>query len=112
MAIAVACPLFWFTALRPLSDMTGLAAATAAQALLLPLVIGAPNRRAGLMLMAGVFVAAVAAGIRVQTVHADGAARSGRAAPSHRLATVAHARGRPRRGVRQAFCSGPCRWSW
>ncbi len=67
MAIAVACPLFWFTALRPLSDMTGLAAATAAQALLLPLVIGAPIRRAGLMLMAGVFVAAVAAGIRVQT---------------------------------------------
>ena len=68
MAIAVACPLFWFTALRPLSDMTGLAAATAAQVLLLPLVAGLSNRRAGLMLIAGAFVAGVAAGIRTQTV--------------------------------------------
>ena len=31
MAVAVCSPLFWFTALRPLSDMTGLAFAVAAQ---------------------------------------------------------------------------------
>jgi hypothetical protein len=68
MAIAVACPLFWFTALRPLSDMAGLAAATAAQVLLLPVVAGFSNRRASLMLIAGACVAGVAAGIRTQTV--------------------------------------------
>ena len=34
--VVTACaPLFWFTALRPLSDMTGLAAAVAAQALII-----------------------------------------------------------------------------
>ena len=36
MAVAVCSPLFWFTALRPLSDMTGLAFAVAAQWLVLP----------------------------------------------------------------------------
>jgi hypothetical protein len=34
MALTLACPLFWFTAGRPLSDLPGLAAALAAQALL------------------------------------------------------------------------------
>ena len=32
--LAVVCPLFWFTAVRPMSDMPGLAMALAAQALL------------------------------------------------------------------------------
>ncbi len=35
MAVAVCSPLMWFTALRPLSDMTGLAFATAVQVCLL-----------------------------------------------------------------------------
>jgi hypothetical protein len=68
MAVAVACPLFWFTALRPLSDMTGLAAAIAAQALIMPLAVRRSNRRVDLMLIGGAFVAGVAAGIRTQTV--------------------------------------------
>ena len=66
MAIAVASPLFWFTALRPLSDMTGLAAATAAQALILAAANSA-GPRAGRLLVAGGFVAGLAAGVRVQT---------------------------------------------
>ena len=67
-AIAVASPLFWFTALRPLSDMTGLAAASAAQALLLFVLTGRAHRRADWMLAGGAFVAGLAAGVRVQTV--------------------------------------------
>ena len=35
MAVAVCSPLFWFTALRPLSDMTGLAIVVAAQVMLM-----------------------------------------------------------------------------
>lgn len=34
LLLAMACPLMWFTAVRPLSDVTGLAAAIAGQALL------------------------------------------------------------------------------
>jgi hypothetical protein len=67
MGIAVTCPLFWFTALRPLSDTTGLAAAVAAQVLLLAVLTGAA-KRPDVFLMAGAFVAALAAGIRVQTL--------------------------------------------
>jgi hypothetical protein len=52
-----ACPLFWLTAVRPMSDMPGLAAALAAQALLL-----AGRARAG------AFVAGLALGIRSQTL--------------------------------------------
>ena len=40
MAVAVCSPLFWFTALRPLSDMTGLALAVAAQVLLISALRG------------------------------------------------------------------------
>ena len=68
MAIAVACPLFWFTALRPLSDMTGLAAAVGAQALALHVVSGRAAGKEGALLIASAFVAGVAAGIRAQTV--------------------------------------------
>lgn len=63
-ALAVASPLFWFTALRPLSDMTGLAGAVAAQAL----IVAVLNRRAGpAALMWGGLVAGLAVGIRSQT---------------------------------------------
>ncbi len=68
MAIAVTSPLFWFTALRPLSDMTGLAAAVAAQALLLRGLTGAEGPRTAQFLGAGGLVAGLAAGIRTQTV--------------------------------------------
>ena len=45
MAVAVCSPLMWFTALRPLSDMTGLAFATATQVCLLS--AGRPGSDAG-----------------------------------------------------------------
>ena len=51
------CPLFWMTGVRPMSDMPGLAAAFAAQALLL-------TRR----LPAGAFLAGLALGVRSQTL--------------------------------------------
>lgn len=60
MLVAV-CPLFWFTAARPLSDMVGLAASVGVQALLLS-AAGAPG------LIVGAFFAAFAAGIRSQVV--------------------------------------------
>ncbi len=64
VTVAVALsPLFWFTALRPLSDMTGLCAALAAQALLLAVITG---RGAPWMLVAGGFAAGLAIGVRSQ----------------------------------------------
>jgi hypothetical protein len=62
--VAVTCPLFWFTALRPLSDTTGLAAAVAAQALIISALAGIGPRRA---LTYGGLMAGVALGIRAQT---------------------------------------------
>ena len=67
--ITVASPLFWFTALRPLSDMAGLAAAIAAQALFVFVVAAhADAVRRQRALVAGAVIAALAAGIRSQTV--------------------------------------------
>jgi hypothetical protein len=63
-AFAGCSPLVWSTAARPLSDVTGLACAVAAQGLLVASFTG----RAGTMaLTTGAFVAGLAAGIRVQT---------------------------------------------
>jgi hypothetical protein len=61
-ALMAATPLFWITGLRPMSDMSGLAVALAAQALL---VRGFSDRGA---LVAGAAVAGLALGIRAQTV--------------------------------------------
>jgi hypothetical protein len=61
-ALLAVAPLFWVTALRPMSDMAGLAAALAAQALTLT------GRRKSTWLTVGALVAGVAAGIRVQTL--------------------------------------------
>lgn len=58
-AIAVATPLYWFSANRPLSDTTGLAAAIAVQAL----ILSAATPRA---LIAAAFLGAVAVGLRSQ----------------------------------------------
>ena len=44
MAVAVCSPLFWFTALRPLSDMTGLAFAVASQVMLMAALRQAQGR--------------------------------------------------------------------
>jgi hypothetical protein len=53
-------PLYWFTSLRPLSDMAGFAAAIWAIAL----VSGTPSRR---VLVGGALLAGLAVGIRTQT---------------------------------------------
>src|SRR5215203_4684129 len=75
--VAVASPLFWFTALRPLSDMPGLGAALAAQACLAaafvrrrqadnanPAAIG----QSGRLIVAGALIAGLAVGLRTQTI--------------------------------------------
>lgn len=62
--VVVCAPLFWFTALRPLSDVMGLAFAVAAQALLVSVIVG---RAASGALVAGAFVSALAIGVRSQT---------------------------------------------
>lgn len=59
-AIVAGSPLFWFTALRPLSDALGFAAAVA----VLALAAGAPSRRA---ISFAAVLAGVAIGIRSQT---------------------------------------------
>lgn len=63
-ALAACSPLVWSTSVRPLSDTTGLALAVAAQALLAMTLVGRGGPRA---LAAGAFLAAFAAGVRVQT---------------------------------------------
>ena len=62
--VAVTAPTFWFTALRPLSDMSGLAFAVAAQAPLAAVLCG---RAAGRALVGGAFLAGLAIGVRSQT---------------------------------------------
>ena len=62
IALLAACPLFWLSGLRPMSDLPGLAAALVAQALILQ------GRRDRTRLIQGAVVAGLAAGIRVQTV--------------------------------------------
>jgi hypothetical protein len=64
--VTAASPLFWFTALRPLSDMTGLAVASASQALLAA-VIMRRARNPGRAVVVGGLLAGVAIGVRSQT---------------------------------------------
>jgi hypothetical protein len=61
-ALLAACPLFWISGARPMSDMTGFAAVLWAQALALD------SREDRRRLCIASFVAAVAAGIRIQTL--------------------------------------------
>ena len=61
VAVAMTTPLYWFTAVRPLSDMSGLAAAVAVQAM----TLGARSARG--LAVAG-FCAGLAAGLRSQVV--------------------------------------------
>lgn len=71
------CPLFWFTAVRPMSDVPGLAVALAAQALVATAFWRQremqPGDRAGLaasgrLIVLGSFAAALALGFRSQTI--------------------------------------------
>ena len=81
VAVTVSCPLLWYLAVRPLSDLPGLAFALASQACLLlawsrqrpgddgdrrlsPDVL----RSSGQMIVAGAFLAALAIGVRSQTM--------------------------------------------
>jgi len=80
-AITISCPLFWYLAVRPMSDLPGLALAAAAQACLMmawrrqtPGPDG--DRRlnpeataaSGRMIVLGAFLAALSIGLRSQTV--------------------------------------------
>jgi hypothetical protein len=79
MAVAVCSPLFWFTAVRPLSDMVGLAFAAASQWLVLSAWCEGRNQP-GLktrpysnparqrMLLAGAVLCGLGAGVRLQTL--------------------------------------------
>jgi hypothetical protein len=79
MALTVCSPLFWFTALRPLSDMTGLAVAVATQLLLagvlrgtLPVGAERPGPPLQVLLILGAALCGLAAGVRAQTVMLTG----------------------------------------
>ena len=81
--LAVACPMFWFNASRPMSDIPGLAFAFVSQALLITAFVRQREaaRRAdgqaitrddlvasGTAIVAGAFVAGLAIGMRTQTL--------------------------------------------
>ncbi len=75
--VAIASPVFWFTALRPLSDATGLAFALASQACLTGAFVERrlnPDRgpqaiaASGRLIVAGALIAGIAIGVRTQTV--------------------------------------------
>ncbi len=80
-AIVASCPLFWYLAVRPMSDLPGLAAALAAQASLMVAWwkqtpgpdgdhrLAAPiTASSGRMIVIGAFLAALSIGLRSQTV--------------------------------------------
>ncbi len=80
-AITVSCPLFWYLAVRPMSDLPGLAFALASAACLMlawrrqrPSIDGdrrlppAAMAASGRMIVAGAFLAALAIGMRSQTM--------------------------------------------
>jgi hypothetical protein len=75
--VVVASPLFWFTALRPLSDMPGLGMALAAQACLASAFVRrrradganpAAIEQSGRLIVAGALIAGLAVGMRTQTI--------------------------------------------
>jgi hypothetical protein len=62
--VVAGAPLFWFTALRPLSDTAGLAFVVGAQALLAAVIVG---RRGSDALPVAAFLATLAIGVRSQS---------------------------------------------
>lgn len=93
--VAGASPLFWFMALRPLSDMLGFAAAMWVAAL----VIGSPSRRE---LAAAALIAGFALGIRAQ---------AGMALPVLAFALLTKADGKGRVTAALAFTAGVVAWA-
>ena len=76
--LTVVCPLFWFTAVRPMSDVPGLAIALLAQSLLatafwrqqgMHVTDRASIKASGRLIVLGAFVAALALGVRLQTIY-------------------------------------------
>ena len=80
-ALTVTCPLFWYLAVRPMSDLPGLAFALASAACLLLAwsrqrpgddgdrrLSSSATRASGRMIVAGAFLAGVAIGVRSQTL--------------------------------------------
>lgn len=80
-ALAVTCPLIWSLAIRPMSDLPGLAIALAAQACLLTAwwwqtpaadgerrMVPATTAASGRMIVLGALLAGVAVGVRTQTL--------------------------------------------
>src|SRR5262245_44891317 len=79
--LTVICPLFWFTAVRPMSDIPGLAVALLAQALLATAFWRQRGMRpgdreamveSGRLIVLGSFIAALAMGFRSQTIWLTG----------------------------------------
>ena len=64
--VTVLSPLVWFNALRPLSDLTGLAVVVVAQALLVSVIMRPWTGNAARRLIVGALVTGVAVGIRSQ----------------------------------------------
>lgn len=107
-ALTVTCPLFWFTAMRPMSDVSGLVAASAAQALTATAIRrgreGAPGARA--LLIGAALAAGVAIGFRSQVTWLT--------LPLLSFATIDHARRTRARmllWVAAAVTSGALLWS-
>ena len=65
-ALLTVCPLFWMTAMRPLSDVPGLLFAMLSQALLFAASTAGASRQS--WWLAAAFAAGIAAGVRVQTM--------------------------------------------
>jgi hypothetical protein len=69
--VTICSPLFWSTALRPLSDMTGFALAIGAQALIVRVLLGRPGEPSrpapDTSLVLAAFLAGFAIGVRSQT---------------------------------------------
>jgi hypothetical protein len=93
--VVAASPLFWFSALRPLSDMAGFAAAIWALALL-------TGRPGGRQVIAGALIAGFAIGIRSQTAVLT--------VPMLALALLNARDGRTRVGAAGAFAVGALGW--
>ena len=68
-ALAATCPLFWITAMRPLSDLPGLLFALLSQALALAAHSRStqPGRGAAMRLVGAALIAGIAVGVRLQT---------------------------------------------
>jgi hypothetical protein len=72
--LTIASPLFWYTGVRPLSDLPGIAVAATSLGLLVPLVLVRAGGRPALRLFAGAAVAGIAVGVRAQTLWMTGPA--------------------------------------